>query len=220
MENLLESEKLITDSRVLDICKNCIATARDLGLLYPYTGDDIEFTENSALHTFGSMKLPKNPKDGEFQLQLSSHMFNEPKEAIESTVYHELCHYVQNKQQIDEGVITYSPSRAHYIIDFRKCDHNTERAHGLRWKRIAARFSKALGIKISRTNNYSTHKEVGKAYEEGIKYVIRCQKCGAEFRYHKRTDFVRTVQSGINNSGWHCRCGSKQFELIKGPKDE
>lgn len=213
MSKLRESGERITNPYIIKYFNECLDTLKQLGIMPQDWGNDIVLTQNKALHTFGSMMGPRY-EHGYFTLQLSSHLFLEDEKAIKNTIYHELCHYIQMKEQIEEGVIFFASSGGMYI-SARDRSSGYESSHGGRWQKIAKRVSIATGYNITVTSDYDMHGNVGKEYEKSIKYILKCKKCGTIFKYQKRTDFVNSVLTGNNKRGWHCNCGSKDFEIIK-----
>lgn len=211
MRKLNEAGETITNPKIVNYFEDCIDTLKALDIMPQKWGDDIKLVQNKALHTFGSMQPPKYSYDN-FVLQLSSYIFNEPEDSIKNTIYHELCHYIQMKEQIEEGILWFG-NRGLYKT--REGNNSYESPHGGRWQDIAKRVSIATGQNIQRTDNYNTHTEVGKAYDASIKYIIKCKRCGNLFKYSKKTDFVKSVLTGYNPNGWHCNCGSKEFEVLK-----
>lgn len=80
------------------------------------------------------------------------------------------------------------------------------RDHGKRWKEYAQRMNETYGYHISRT---STDEEMGVAEERSYKYILRCRKCGAEFRRLRASNLTKYPER------YRCRCGGK-LELEKG----
>ena len=75
------------------------------------------------------------------------------------------------------------------------------RNHGKRWKSYADRMNQAYGYHIVRS---STSERMGLAEENRpYKYLIRCQRCGAEFGRFRRSPLTEHPER------YRCKCGGK-----------
>jgi predicted SprT family Zn-dependent metalloprotease len=72
------------------------------------------------------------------------------------------------------------------------------RNHGPRWKQYAEKMNAAYGYHISRTG---THEALGIANTIPVKYVLVCQKCGAELKRTRMSNLVRYPER------YRCKCG-------------
>lgn len=219
MDCVNESRNELTDATAKKYVLDCIKVLKDANIMPASWGNDIELKTSDALHDFGSIKANNKNSTYAFTLSLSAYLLREKENIVKNTIYHELCHYIQMKQQFEKGVLWYD-KRSGIPMRKRKDGRGYEASHGPRWKKIASAVSAVTGLEISRTGAMEEHPEMQKVLDKSIKYVIKCKKCGQEFPYSRRTEFVRVVQTGINERDWHCNCGSREFELIKGPKDE
>ena len=82
--------------------------------------------------------------------------------------------------------------------------------HGEEWQGIAKKVGSIYGIKIAVNAPHSL-----KAYESAYRYVVKCDSCGATWRFIRRTKFIKAVMKN-NASKWKCACGGKHFSMIKG----
>lgn len=209
-ENLTEARKNLINPHIGNLVDSCIQDLKDFGIMPFDWGDDIDVEETDSVHTFGSMRFQK-ASGGNFTLSLSKHLFNEPDKNIKNTIYHELCHYIQYKQWIEEGIVYWDGIKLKCTPEYRTWE---ESSHGGRWQRIANDVSRLTGSKITRTNNYEFHNEVGKVAEKRYKYIFHCKKCSSQFKYMKETDFVKDVLSGNGHSTHYwCHCGSHDFDI-------
>lgn len=70
--------------------------------------------------------------------------------------------------------------------------------HGELWKEYARQMNLAYGYHISRV---STNEKMGVEEERGCKYLLRCKRCGAEFRRLRASRLIRFPER------YRCRCG-------------
>ena len=110
------------------------------------------------------------------------------KEAIKETLLHELIH----------------------AMPYCKMNH-----HGAKFQEMARRVNRIYGTKIgtyASKEAYDSVREVVKANVNRKTYVCHCAKCGATWRYHKMSKFVKAVmRNGAKN--YTCTCGSKEFYM-------
>ena len=85
-----------------------------------------------------------------------------------------------------------------------------EAGHDKEWQGIAKKVGENYGIKIT----YSAPHSI-KTYEVAYRYIIKCDSCGATWRFMRRTKFVKAVMEN-NTRTWKCGCGSHHFSMIKG----
>lgn len=74
--------------------------------------------------------------------------------------------------------------------------------HGRRWKEYARRMNETYGYHIRRT---ATDRDVGTVQARPYKYVLRCEKCGAELGRFRASPLTRHPER------YRCRCGGKLF---------
>ena len=74
------------------------------------------------------------------------------------------------------------------------------RDHGERWRRYARQMNEAYGYEITRA---ATNQQLGVEEEKGYKYLLLCEKCGAEFRRFRASRLTREPQR------YRCRCGGR-----------
>ncbi len=79
------------------------------------------------------------------------------------------------------------------------------RNHGKRWKEYARRMNRTYGYHISRT---STNEEMGVEEERPCKYLLRCEKCGAEFKRFRASALTREPGK------YRCKCGGRIGRLM------
>ncbi len=223
-ESLLEmrGKGNISDEKILKYVDECIADLKKLNFGFSeedcLTYDDIDVEEGDANRTFGTMFLPHNGQ-GNFKLVLNKYMFNESEKAIKNTIYHELCHYIVDKIAIEKGII-YSNGKGWYIRNSYPYAKDYK-GHGKIWKRVADIVGRAVDHDITRTNDFDLHTEMGKHYDENVKYIVKCKHCGNEFKYNRKTDFIKSILDGNGHTDtWWCQCDdgtkSHDFEIVKG----
>ena len=74
------------------------------------------------------------------------------------------------------------------------------RNHGKRWQGYAGRMNDAYGYRIKRT---STQEDMGVAETRPYKYLLRCEKCGMEFKRFRASALTRHPER------YRCKCGGK-----------
>ena len=223
-ESLLEmrGKGNISDEKILRYVDECIAELKKLNFTNDddcLTYDDIDIEEGDAMGVFGTMFLPNASSDN-FKLVLNKYMFNEPEEAIKNTIYHELCHYITDKLAIDCGAF-YEKYPGKWYMDNDIWNAKDYKGHGRIWKYVAKTVGSAVGHDITRTNDFDLHTEVGKHYNENVKYIVKCKHCGYEFKYNRKTPFIKSILDGNGHTdNWWCKCNdgtkSHDFEIIKG----
>lgn len=177
------------DNKLLNLVDKCIDFLVSNG--YGISKDDFEVKELTGTQVFGRLTLRKNPHSP-YILELNKYLVNEPEQAIKKTIFHELCHYLVNEYLIDQGLY-YFDSLANKWKGTAQWQLNKSyySAHGQFWKQIAAKVECLTGQDIQRTDTYNTHTEVGKVYDEKMKYIVHCKNCGNDIKYMKLTDFVK-----------------------------
>ena len=83
---------------------------------------------------------------------------------------------------------------------------NPKDHHGVEWKSIGDDIGKHYGVSMSRTTPES---EVGIKISKpkDIKYIVKCPKCGAQWRYERASKIVQHPEK--------YRCGHCKCELIR-----
>ena len=223
--NEMKGKSSINNEQILKYVDECIEEMKKLSFGVKneeaiLTYDDIDIKEGNTIHTFGTMRAPKYGYEDNFELVLNKNMFNEPEEVIKNTIYHELCHYVVDKIEINIRVIYYKNGGWHYNKELGY-DIAAFKSHGWEWKHVASVVGKATGQNIERLGSYEQHMGVGEYAKNKAEYVVKCKHCGRVFNYARKTKFITTVLDGKGNSGsWFCRCpdGTKshEFEILKG----
>lgn len=226
----------ITEEKIITYINDCIKDLKSLG----YNIDnDIDFMWGEASGTFGTMFWPDN-ENSNYILVLNKHMIDEPEEAIKSTIYHELAHYINNKQLLDKGIAYwYDYDRLKW--DSRLYKQGIHGSHGQWWQKVVNNINSKLGTNISRTSNYQLHTGVGDYAKTKNKYMVTCKNCGNVLTYSRKTDFVKnpnestydfyvrkygqswadyiwpdekTKQLKKNTHYWSCgRCGKSDWEI-------
>ena len=82
--------------------------------------------------------------------------------------------------------------------------------HDEEWQGLAKKVGSIYGIKITYKAPHSI-----KAYEIAYRYVVKCDNCGATWRFMRRTKFVKAV-ADHHATNWKCKCGHQHFSLMKG----
>lgn len=82
--------------------------------------------------------------------------------------------------------------------------------HNKEWQELAKKVGELYGIKITHRTPHSI-----KTYEAAYRYVIKCDNCGATWRFMRRTKFVKAV-ADHHATNWKCGCGHHHFSLVKG----
>lgn len=185
---LTEARHTMEDETLLKYVDDCVTVLRNAG--YEATMSDIDCVVSDATTTFGSMRCKTAPYSN-YTLTLSSHLAGEPEDAIKNTIYHELCHYLQYKENFASGVWMFVGSRLRFGYDATRQQKLDSKGHGRVWKKLANEVGRLTNQKITRTNTFDTHKNVGQAYDDKIKYIVRCTECGSELKYTRITEFVK-----------------------------
>lgn len=113
------------------------------------------------------------------------------------------CKWVRGRQIIEvAGRVARGPEKSCREILAHEVLHTCRgcRNHGKRWKEYARRMNEAYGYHISRT---STNGELGVEEERPFKYLLRCERCGAEFRRMRASNLTKHPQR------YRCRCGGR-----------
>lgn len=79
--------------------------------------------------------------------------------------------------------------------------------HGARWKEYARRMNKAYGYKIKRVATETTAEGI---QPRPFKYIVRCEKCGAELGRYRASPLTRHPER------YRCRCGGKLQRIENG----
>lgn len=148
---------------------------------------------DKSVSTFGTT-YPPHIKDTEFVIVLNGYMLdNDEDEAIRNTVAHELCHYLVDKINLEQGVYVWVNSSTLVVNGFYKRDTGLWKSHGDRWKRVAEEVTKLVGLEkpISVYGSYEVHTGVAKAKDEKMKWSVTCKHCGNELKFLKKTEFVK-----------------------------
>lgn len=74
------------------------------------------------------------------------------------------------------------------------------RNHGKRWKGYAARMNDAYGYAIARA---ATNEAMGVGEGRPYRYLLRCDRCGAEFGRYRASALTRHPER------YRCKCGGK-----------
>lgn len=74
------------------------------------------------------------------------------------------------------------------------------RNHGKRWKGYAAKMNLAYGYHIQRV---TTDETMGVVQTRPWRYVIRCEKCGAEIKRFRASSLTKHPER------YRCKCGGK-----------
>ena len=81
--------------------------------------------------------------------------------------------------------------------------------HDEEWQGIANKVGSIYGVTITYNAPHSI-----KTYEIAYRYVIKCDACGAQWSYMRKTKFVKAVMEN-NTSIYRCECGSHHFSMVK-----
>lgn len=81
------------------------------------------------------------------------------------------------------------------------------RNHGEKWKSYAARMNRAYGYEIRRV---TTNASLGVQGIREPKYMLRCQRCGAEFPRFRASKLTRHPER------YRCRCGGALIRAAVG----
>lgn len=77
--------------------------------------------------------------------------------------------------------------------------------HGKRWKAYARRMNEAYGYHISRT---ATNEAMGVEEVRNARYVLRCARCGAEFKRLRASRLTRCPER------YRCKCGGRLERIL------
>lgn len=120
------------------------------------------------------------------------------------------CRYEKGRQVIEvAGRVAKGPEESCMETLAHEVLHTCPgcRDHGKRWKDYAGRMNRAYGYHISRT---ATDEELG-VEERPCKYLLRCERCGAEFKRYRASALTRHPER------YRCRCGGR-LERVELPK--
>lgn len=215
--NEMKGKGKISD-RLYKLFKECKDALNSIGYNIE---NDILLESGDTSRTFGATYWPVSIYNQNFTIVLNKYMENEPDDAIKNTIYHELCHYINMKQQIEDGIFYWANNYS--LKASNKYNNTRDRSHGIKWQNIAKDVTNKLKLPspITRVNNYTLHPGVGQEAENKYKYIIKCKHCGYTFKFIKKTGFVKDVLEGNGKAtNWHCNCSdgykSKDFEIVKG----
>lgn len=213
----------LIDARIQQIITNCL---RQLELIGFKIDKDLKISLDlfDSTGTFGQCSLGVTFW-GEFQQELNfnKHLMRESLEdAIISTVYHELCHYLQNKEAIETGFYYIDdngnpqkrndPKLLHYFED--------NEGHSECWLKYANRVNNELHPKIPVLAHpeEDDFKKYLDANEEDILFILSCDSCDNKTKFLSYTPhdweslplgfltaIIKHQQEGIKNK--FCKCG-------------
>lgn len=128
-----------------------------------------------AKSRFGACKVRKNTLgERNYTIEISSEILSCEIKDISSIIIHELLHTCKG------------------------CFN-----HGKKWKIYSALVKEKLGYNISRTQSYESLGLNKPDEKEGIKYVVKCSGCGAEFPRKRLCNLVK------NPHNYRCsKCGN------------
>lgn len=116
-------------------------------------------------------------KDNMFQIEISEFILEAPKEKIKEALMHEVLH---------------------------TCDRCFD--HGSLWKSYANKVNGIYGYNIRRITSYeymNVSQPKTNKNKEKIKYIIKCESCGALIFREKRSKVV------THTDRYRCKCGGK-----------
>lgn len=142
---------------------------------------DIPVPENIIEEVFIN-KRPKKRfgcchyKDGKFLIEISEFILKCSEDIVRGVLAHELLHTCKN------------------------C-----RDHGSTWKKYAGMMNEAYGYSIKRVSSF---RDMGidkqkETYEDRIKYIIKCNKCGKEYHRQRFTCVMKKINA------YRCQCGGE-----------
>lgn len=207
----MKAKNPLTDPHIKSLIKECEQIVKNIGLIDFNTDnnfEDLNYYEGETSHTFGTF-FPPDDEYSNCKIVLNKHLFNEPDDVIKNTILHELAHYINYRDLLDEGLFYWNTSGTKLYIE----SGFKYKSHGEEWKAIANKISNATGLDIKRTDSYNNHTEVGKHRDSKIKYIVTCTNCGLELPFERRTQFVKDpnrLSSDGKGYYWRCgRCGAK-----------
>lgn len=211
----------ITDKHIVNLFKECKDIYRDLGYVID---DDIYLIANNQLRNAGTCYWPEY-SGGWFTIGLNEALLKESDDNIKTVMLHELGHYVQMNMLLSDGVAYWwSTSRLVYNNKLvKEYGKSYISSHGRQWQAIVNAVSRKTGLKITATYSRGEHPEINKADEDKLKYIVKCKNCGQEYKYARKTDFVKDPNAtyfskklGKETCRWYCtKCGAEgQFEVI------
>ena len=189
--NEMVSKEQIKDEQILNLIKQSI---NDINNKTRYHIDnDVDWGYGESTGTFGMTHYPKR-QNGRCEITLNKQMVGEDDNAIKNVICHELCHYIDFKQKLQDNLVYWKDGTTlKYNLDvIRKLNKGDYSSHGKRWKKIASDVSKALNLNppITTTNTFELHNKVGEYSKSKDKYQVKCTNCGHIWTYQKTVDFV------------------------------
>lgn len=155
------------------LLKEVIREAREANIPVPFNIDKEIKINKRSRKRFGCC----HKKNNMFQIEISEFLLEAPEEKIKEALMHEVLH---------------------------TCDRCFN--HGSLWKSYANKVNGLYGYNIRRITSYeymNVTQPAANKDKEKIKYIIKCEKCGALIFREKRSRVV------TQTNRYRCKCGGK-----------
>lgn len=199
----------ISSEKVVNCIKDAISIMEKLGYEFE---PDLTFAECASHSYFGLFNYPDS-EYGFCRIDISKYHFNDSENQITNTVLHEMAHYFAYKMSLEVGDLLWQGRK------LVKPRNSRYKPHGYLWRKVANKITMYTDYDIQRTDHAEEGSEMEREAPEA-KYIVKCENCGAEFKYQRKTDFVMNCDKPNPLTGkyrWKCGCGAKdKFKLIKG----
>lgn len=123
-------------------------------------------------------------------IQLAKTLLYLPDDSIHSTIVHEICHMVEGSRQ-----------------------------HDNLWREACKQVEEHYPVlHLTQYASLEEAREFKKHLPRRKEYRVTCGGCGAVFKFHRKTKFIKDVQAGKTN--WECSCGPHVFHCEEGREGE
>lgn len=181
---LIESTEQLSESEGLAIINECLRNVRTLGPKF-----DIDLNEFKFVGFFESTgrqgTVGLGIQDNKFIQVLSLNKFllrRGLEEHLKNTIYHEFCHYYQNRDLIASGAIMAGENNNIIIVNQAAFDENRrDQGHDSVWLSYAEAINNVFTINepITAYCSFDVVKDLLKANDDlDVIFEIYCEKCG------------------------------------------
>jgi len=162
--------------RIEKLYEECIKEQVHAGI--PFADNIAKIEVNSrAKSRFGACRNIKKGTDDCFVIELSEELFKCSDNEIKEVLHHEIIHTCKGCMN-----------------------------HGEKWKRYALLLNSLYGYNIKRTTSYEKLGIEKPVSKEAVKYIVKCEKCGTEFKRKRKCRLVSNVKE------YRCgKCGGRLY---------
>lgn len=135
-----------------------------------------------SINTWGTCTRYTNEKIA--IIKISEICLHSTEEALKTIILHELCHAMPNTS-----------------------------GHDTQFFRYARMINKEFHVNIEKYVNKEFKTNDTKYYKETkYKYYVNCEKCGKQYKFMRKTKFIKSVLDGTNTQ-YVCGCGCHKFTI-------